>query len=71
MDKLTQRSRIITDSDGSSDKFLNKDGAGIIFINPDGFKGIHKFNSNLIASHFTRDLIVIKEALYFYWTINC
>ncbi|GIY54218.1 hypothetical protein CEXT_755011 [Caerostris extrusa] len=49
-------------TDGSSDKFLNKGGAGIFFLLPNGSKYHHKMNTGLIASDFTSELIAIKEA---------
>lgn len=38
----------------------------ILVINSDGIKTMHKVNTCLIASIFTRDLIEIREALSFH-----
>ncbi|GIY69337.1 hypothetical protein CEXT_701031 [Caerostris extrusa] len=53
-------------TDGFSDKFLNKGGAGIFFLPPNGSKYHHKRNTGLIASKFTSELVAIKEAVALY-----
>ena len=66
--KFSQGSLAIAYKDSSSDKFLNKGGAGILFLLPNGEKCKHKFYTGLIASNFTSELLAIKEALTFYVT---
>ncbi|GIX81713.1 hypothetical protein CEXT_393251, partial [Caerostris extrusa] len=65
-DEFSQDNLAITYTDGPSDKFLNKDGAGIFFLPPNGSKYHHKMNTGLIASNFTKEIIAIKEAVALY-----
>ncbi|GIY60597.1 hypothetical protein CEXT_447711 [Caerostris extrusa] len=58
--------KAIAYTDGSSDKFLNKGGAGIFLLLPNGSKYHHKMNTGLIASNFTGELIAVKEAVTLY-----
>ncbi|GFU58385.1 hypothetical protein NPIL_197201 [Nephila pilipes] len=52
----------------SSDKSLNRGGAGVFFAHPD--ESIHKnrINTGVIASNFTSELLAIKEATTIYLT---
>jgi ribonuclease HI len=68
IEKFSQGNLAIVYTDGSSDKSLNKGGAGILFLLPNGDKFMHKINTGLIASNFTSELLAIKEALSFYMT---
>ncbi|GIY82781.1 hypothetical protein CEXT_276881 [Caerostris extrusa] len=65
IDKLAQGNFTIAYTNGSFDKFLNKGGADIFFLLPNGSKYHHKMNTGLIASNFTSELIAIKEAVAF------
>ncbi|GIY75991.1 hypothetical protein CEXT_507431 [Caerostris extrusa] len=62
IDKFSQGNLAIAYTDG----FLNKGGAGIFVLLPNGSKYHHKVNTSLIASNFTNELIAIKEAVALY-----
>ncbi|GFV54401.1 RNase H domain-containing protein [Trichonephila clavipes] len=54
----------IANTDGSSDRSLSNGGAGILL--PDGNNYKYKINTGIIASNFTSELMVIREALILY-----
>ncbi|GFU35545.1 hypothetical protein NPIL_419461 [Nephila pilipes] len=58
----------VTNTDGSSDKSLNKGGDGVFFAHPDGSIHKHRINTGMIASNFTSELLAIKETLTIYLT---
>ncbi|GFW86859.1 ribonuclease H [Trichonephila clavipes] len=68
IEKISQENFAVAYTDGSSDISLNKGGAGILFQLPRKERKMHKINTGLIASNFTRELLAIKEALILYST---
>ncbi|GFX71942.1 RNase H domain-containing protein [Trichonephila clavipes] len=63
---LSQDNFAIAYTDGSSDRSLSNGGAGILLLLPDGNNYKHKFNTGIIASNFTSELMAITEALILY-----
>ncbi|GFV21818.1 RNase H domain-containing protein [Trichonephila clavipes] len=63
---LSQDNFTIASTDGSSDRSLSNGGAGILLLLPDGNNYKHKINTGIIASNFTSELMVIREALILY-----
>ncbi|GFS68623.1 hypothetical protein TNCV_4585171 [Trichonephila clavipes] len=68
IEKLSQENLAVADTDGSSDKFLNKGGASILLLFPEGRKREHISNTGVIISYFTSELLAISEALTIYMT---
>ncbi|GFS63542.1 RNase H domain-containing protein [Trichonephila clavipes] len=56
----------VTYTNGSSDRSLSNGDTGIIILFPDGNNYKHKFNTGIIASKFTSELMAIREALILY-----
>ncbi|GFX18126.1 ribonuclease H [Trichonephila clavipes] len=61
---LSQDNFAIAYTDGSSDRSLSNEGAGIIL--PDGNNYKHKINTGIITSNFTSELMAIREVLILY-----
>ncbi|GFS94732.1 hypothetical protein NPIL_509691 [Nephila pilipes] len=51
---LSKDNMVVAYTDGSSDKSLNRGGAGIYFAHPDGSIHIHRINTGTIVSDFTK-----------------
>ncbi|GFW51524.1 RNase H domain-containing protein [Trichonephila clavipes] len=63
---LSQDNFAIAYTDGSSDRSLSNGGARILLLLPHGNNYKHKINTGIIASNFTSELMVIREALILY-----
>ncbi|GFV44482.1 hypothetical protein TNCV_4737361 [Trichonephila clavipes] len=60
------KSQAIAPADGSSDSDLDKGGAGIYFVHPNGEHESYRIPTVKISSNFTCELMVIKRSLNSY-----
>ncbi|GFX95298.1 probable RNA-directed DNA polymerase from transposon BS [Trichonephila clavipes] len=59
---LSQDNFAIAYTDGSTDRSLSNGGAGIILLLPDGNNYKHKINTGIIASNFTKGLVIFSDS---------
>ncbi|GFU29247.1 probable RNA-directed DNA polymerase from transposon BS [Trichonephila clavipes] len=60
IEKISQENFAVAYTDGSSDISISKGGADILFQLPNKERKMHKINTGLIVSNFTRELLAIK-----------